>query len=276
LFSPGSWEWESDIMTQPEPIARYLDPLGLSAWRFFTVVGSTNDVALAWAHQDAPDESLVVANAQTAGRGRDGRHWVTEPGGSLAFSLVLRPSGDEGLYFSRFTALAALGLIQALSQLGLKAAIKWPNDILLGGKKVAGVLVEADWQADRANAVVIGLGVNVSAGSVPPAAGLRYPATAVEAVLGSKIDRWALLADILSALRDYRRLLQERAFVDAWNAHLAGRGAWVSFQVGHQQPEKLKVIGVSADGQLALARKPGEVIYASTGEIVMIGELPAS
>jgi BirA family transcriptional regulator, biotin operon repressor / biotin---[acetyl-CoA-carboxylase] ligase len=220
-------------MTSPEDLSPYLDPLGLGAWRYLPVVGSTNDVAREWAERRCPGLG-AGGRRRPNRRPRPGeRRWLTEPGGALAFSLVLRPTPAESGCFPRFTALAALGLIRALSGLGLAAQIKWPNDVLLAGRKVAGVLVEADWQAARVEAAVVGMGVNVSPGSVPPADSLRYPATAVETVLGARIDRWALLAETLIAMRDYRAVLAGDGLVEAWNANLAMRrrvgqvpGAW--------------------------------------------------
>ena len=256
-------------MVQTEDLSPYLDPLGLGAWRYLPVVGSTNDVAREWAAVGAPDWALVVADAQTTGRGRGERRWQTKPGGALALSLVLRPTPAEAKSFPRFTALAALGLIKALSGLGLAAQIKWPNDVLLAGRKVAGVLVEADWQSAQVEAVVVGLGVNVSPGSVPPADILRYPATAVEVALGAGVDRWVLLAETLVAMRDYRAILEQDALVEAWNAHLAMRGEWVRFQVHGEAPQKLRVLGVNPDGQLMLVHTDGTLTQALSGEILM-------
>lgn len=247
-----------------------LRPLGLSAWRYLPVTGSTNDDALAWAREGALDWSLVVADAQTAGRGRGGRRWVTEPGCGLAFSLVVRPSPAEIQFFPRFTALAALGLISALSDLGVVAELKWPNDVLLGRKKVAGVLVEADWQDGQVSAVVVGMGVNVAPGSIPQIRSLRYPATAVETALGRPVDRWALLRDILSAMRDYRASLTEESFVDAWNTHLAFREEAVRIQMSESGSQCVKVVGVSADGQLVLEHETGDQFTAPAGEILMM------
>jgi BirA family transcriptional regulator, biotin operon repressor / biotin---[acetyl-CoA-carboxylase] ligase len=256
-------------MTLPEDLSPYLDPLGLGAWRYLPVVGSTNDVAREWASAGAPDWALVVADAQTAGRGRGERRWLTEPGGALAFSLVLRPTPAESGCFPRFTALAALGLTRALAGLGLAAQLKWPNDVLLVGRKVAGVLVEADWQSARVEAAVVGMGVNVSPGSVPPADSLRYPATSVETVLGARIDRWALLAETLIAMRDYRAVLAGDGLVEAWNANLAMVGEWVRFQVHGESPHTLRLLGVNSDGQLMLAHIDGTLMLALSGEILM-------
>ena len=264
----GNREIKSTMMTHSADLAKYLDPLDLGAWRFYPTVGSTNDIALVWAEQGAPDWALVVADAQTSGRGRSSRRWVTEPGHSLAISLVVRLSEAEGSYFSRFTALGALGLIKTLSGLGLAAALKWPNDVLLMQQKVAGVLVESDWQSGVAEAVVIGLGVNIAPQSVPPADLLRYPATSIGSVLGTRVDRWAVLAEILRGMQEFRAIIEEGAFVDAWNSCLAWRDDWVRFRGIDEEPQVVRVIGVRPDGRLSLETQDGNQIDVLAGEIL--------
>src|SRR5512147_2557842 len=120
-----------------------LRDMHLGELRFFPTLSSTNDEALAWAAQGAPDLSVVVADEQTAGRGREGRKWFTPPGAALAFSLLMRPVQQETPYFPRVVGLAALSVLEALRAYGLQTQVKWPNDVLLEGRKVAGILVEA-------------------------------------------------------------------------------------------------------------------------------------
>lgn len=247
----------------------YLDPLPLSAWKYHPVAGSTNDLALDWAREDAPDSALVVADAQTAGRGRGDRRWVTTPGAALAFSLILRPTPPEVSCVPRFTALAALGLIDTLEKWGLQGEVKWPNDVLLGGKKVAGVLVEADWQGDFPTALVVGMGVNVTPEAVPLNGELRYPATSVEDAIGKGVDRWALLAETLSAMLAYREMLTTPEFMEAWNIHLALRGAWVPFRMPDGKTQWMKVLSVLPDGRLHLEQGDGARLKAAAGEIAM-------
>jgi len=257
------------MMDDDQVLRPYLDPLPLSAWQFHPVATSTNDLALAWAQAGAPDGALVVADEQTAGRGRGERRWMTQPGGALAFSLILRPTPREAACVPRFTALAALGLVAALAKLGLPAQVKWPNDVLLAGKKVAGVLVEADWQGGELNALVVGMGVNVAHASIPPDDKLRYPATSVEGALGEPLDRWALLREVLHAMLSYRRILTEPAFIDLWNEHLALRGDWVSFRLADGDTQRMKVLEVLPDGRLKLETAEGDVLNALAGEIQM-------
>jgi BirA family biotin operon repressor/biotin-[acetyl-CoA-carboxylase] ligase len=158
--------------------------LSLGDLRFYPQAGSSNDLALVWASEGARDLSLVFADEQTGGRGRLGRRWFTPAGSALAFSLIFRPSEHEREHVGLFAGLGALALVDALKARGLLAEIKWPNDVLIGGKKTAGILVETVWTGAEVDSVVLGMGVNVFAASVPPAEALNFPATCVATELG--------------------------------------------------------------------------------------------
>lgn len=244
-----------------------LNPLPLGRWEYHRSVSSTNDLAAARAAEGAPDWTLVVADEQTQGRGRAGRRWITQPGVGLAFSLALLPQPQELKYAARFTALAALGLIRALQTEGLAPLIKWPNDILLRGKKVAGVLVESSWQGEQLTALVVGLGVNVSAESIPPMDKLRYPATAVEVELGKPINRWTLLAKTLQAMFEIRTVLPKSGFMDMWNEYLAFRGERVNLVSSDGTHQRGEVVRIDKAGRLVLALPEGEIQAFPTGEI---------
>ena len=253
-------------------LSAYLDPLNLPGWRYFPEVGSTNDLALAWAQNGAEDGALILADRQTAGRGRAARRWVTNPGSALALSLVLRPKAEEARYLPRFAALAALGLVGALEEWGLEALVKWPNDVLLDGKKVAGVLVENIWQGEDLEAVVVGMGVNVTAEAVPPEDELRFPATALELQLGQKLDRWAVLAGILQRIKVYRAILPTDALMTAWNAKLAFKGSEVAFRFPNGQIRKAQVLAIRPDGRLALQLNgESEPSFVVDGEVTFVG-----
>jgi len=249
--------------------SQILESLPLGSWQFHAKVGSTNDLALDWARAGAGDWSLVLADEQSSGRGRGKRQWVTRPGSALAMSLVLRPHPDEADHIPRFTALAALGLIRALARWDLRAELKWPNDVLLGGKKAAGVLVEADWQGKALQALVVGMGVNVLAGSVPAADLTRYPATCVANALGCPVDRWELLGYILEEMLALRGVLTEQTFLDAWNNALAFRGEWVWFRAPGGEAQQVSLTGLGPGGGLIYENKRGEMVTAVAGEILM-------
>src|SRR6266508_244708 len=165
-------------MNQNE-LKKFLSKLPLGDVKYFDSIGSTNDEALAWAANDTPDFSLVVADEQTVGRGRLDRKWFTPMGTGLAFSLLLRPTAEETPHLTRTVGLAALAVAQSLRARGLAAQIKWPNDVLVHERKVCGILTESVWAGEVVDCVVIGIGVNVLRGSVPPAESLVFPATSL-------------------------------------------------------------------------------------------------
>lgn len=253
------------------PFPGHLDVPGVAGVLFYAELSSTNDLALEWADNGAADGSLVLADLQTAGRGRAERRWVTRPGTALAMSLILRPKAVEMAHVARFSALAALGLVDTLEKMGLTAEIKWPNDVLLSGRKVAGVLVETVWRGNDLTALVVGMGVNVTADSVPPAAELRYPATAVEVEMGEEVDRWSLLAGILQGIFTYRAILPTEAFMTAWNEKLAFKGQQVAFRFPDGMVQPAEVECVQPDGRLALqlADEPEPRLVAA-GEVTMV------
>lgn len=235
--------------------------------RYLKIVGSTNDVALAWAADGAADFSLVISEEQTAGRGRSGRRWYTPPGAALAFSLILRPGPEEGEKAGLFSALGALAVVEALAGRALQAEIKWPNDVLLRRRKVCGVLTETVWVGDQIDSLIVGVGVNVAASAVPPAESLTFPATCLEAEAGQPVDRLSLLHDILCALHQWRPLLGTAAFHDAWESRLAFRGETVEVWAEGQPPRAGHIVGLGQDGCLLLRSPAGEILPFPFGEV---------
>ena len=167
-------------MMDERSLRKSLSSMPLGGLRYFKQIGSTNDVALAWAAADAPDLALVYAEQQTAGRGRGSHRWFTPPGAALAFSLVLRPLPDEQSSLTLFSALGALAVCEVLEAQGLRPEIKWPNDVLLNRRKVCGILAESVWMGDKLDSLVLGIGMNIKPEAVPPADQLNFPATCLE------------------------------------------------------------------------------------------------
>jgi BirA family biotin operon repressor/biotin-[acetyl-CoA-carboxylase] ligase len=194
-----------------------LAPLG-DRVLYFNSIGSTNDVALSLAAEPGSDGAIVIAEGQTAGRGRLGREWFSPPVSGLYVSVVLRaPSAPVEV--SRATGLltltAGVALVEAVEAFtGLRGAIKWPNDVYVERRKLAGVLAEAAGGGER---IVLGYGVNVTARTYPPE--LHDRATSLESELGRPIERWGLCVETLTSLSArYRDLLSGRfdAILDAW------------------------------------------------------------
>jgi len=156
---------------------------------FFQSIGSTNDHAMSLARDGAPHGTLVVAEEQTEGKGRFGRKWFTPPNSALAFSLLLRPEGIPIEAMGDLTALGALAVAEAIEGLGIEGQIKWPNDVMLIGQKVAGVLVEGSWIGDQLEHAILGIGINVRPESVPPKEEIDIPATCIDTAVGGRVDR---------------------------------------------------------------------------------------
>jgi BirA family biotin operon repressor/biotin-[acetyl-CoA-carboxylase] ligase len=255
------------MMDENRLIQTILEKRLASAMRYFAQIGSTNDEALNWAAADAPDGALVIANDQTAGRGRLGRSWVTRPGAALAFSVIYRPSGREAECLHLFSPLAALALHSALQNLWqLPAQIKWPNDVLLQRRKTAGILAEAAWLGSQLQGVVVGVGINVLRGSVPPDAEVMFPATSVEHALGQPPDRLELLCAVLRELQTWRAHLGAPAFFDAWRKNLAFMGEQVCVdQSGNFHCGTLS--GIDGEGNILLRLTDGQIAQFAAGDI---------
>jgi len=240
-------------------------PLGPICYLDATI--STNNDALAWAADNAPDLSLVFADAQTGGRGRMGRKWFTSPGAALAFSLILRPTPDELAYPSRITGLLAVSLVAALQTYNLSPLIKWPNDVLIHNRKVAGILVESTWSGEQPEAFVLGMGVNVLKNSVPPSESLLFPAASLEDELGEPIKRPALLHAILSAFLKWRPRLGTDALINFWDAHLAFRNRQVRIEAERGKIVTGEILKLAPDGGLILRDEHGKTITVFFGDV---------
>lgn len=254
-------------------LEKSLANLDLGLLRFTARTGSTNADAAKWAEQGAPDRSLVIADEQTEGRGRLKRRWYTPPGSALAFSMILQAKHlPAGIPLTYLTALGALAVNEALcNNYHLQAEIKWPNDVLLERRKVAGILAESIWQGDRLSTVILGVGVNVSSGSIPADVDLQFPATCVNAHLEVPVERLPLLYAILDRLLAWKEQLAQSDFREAWEANLAFRDEWVylisSQESGAPVIREGQVLGLKKDGRLRLRDRAGDVFTAHSGEI---------
>lgn len=227
-------------------------------FRYFNSIGSTNDEALRWCDEGAADFSLVVAEEQTKGRGRFERRWVTHPGCALAFSLILMPRPEERNRLALFAPLCGLALRGTLEkQLGLQAEIKWPNDVLLGGRKTAGILVEANWSGDKMTGIVLGIGVNVARGSIPPVDLQQFPATCLEEHYSQPVNRYQLLQGILNAIAAWRAELGSPTFFETWQRHLAFKGEHVRIEDSQKTSIIGRVKGINSWGHLVLTLDNG-------------------
>jgi BirA family biotin operon repressor/biotin-[acetyl-CoA-carboxylase] ligase len=216
---------------------------------FFRATSSTNDHALDLASEGA----VVLADSQTAGRGRRGHSWFSPPGSGLYVSVVLAPARAR-VDATRATKLLTLGAGLAVAEgiqtaTGLKADLKWPNDLYVGRRKLAGILAEAS--GSPANLVVVGYGINIQPAAYPP--DLRDRATSIESELGRPVDRLLVLAETLSGMASrYADLLDGRydAILDAWKRRapsaIGTRVSWTTAQASMSGV----TAGIDSDGAL--------------------------
>ncbi len=235
----------------------------VQAVRFLAECDSTNRVAMEWARQGAPEGCLVVADYQSAGQGRLGRGWFGPPGQSLLFSLVLRPDlAPDRL--GLVSLVAGVGLVATLAEEGFEARLKWPNDMLIGGRKVAGILSEAELAGDGAEAVVLGVGVNVNLEREAFPSELRTTATSMSAEAGRSFDRRELLAAFLANFhRSYADLGVARpSMLDGYRRLCDTLGTKVRVE-GVEQAFEAVAVDIDASGGLVL----------DTGEVVRAGDV---
>lgn len=244
------------------PVATLGDP-----WLFLEQTESTNDLAVEHARNGVPHGALFVADLQTAGKGRAGRKWFTPAGCSLAFSLVLRFNSISVEKVGGLTVLGALSVVDALGRFGLNPEIKWPNDVLLEGKKVAGILVETSWLGDVLEYVVLGIGINVHAGSVPQSSKIDFPATCIDEVAKKRFDRTEVLVSILESMSKLLPKLGTEKLVMAWNMHLAYTNQEVLIS-GVDEEYRGIISGIRSDGRLLLKSDDGE-IPVEPGDVIL-------
>jgi BirA family biotin operon repressor/biotin-[acetyl-CoA-carboxylase] ligase len=250
-----------------ETLKLLLQDTPVTELRYFDTVGSTNDIATQWIESGASDFSLVVADQQNAGRGRMQRKWVTNPGSALAFSLILRLMPEEVPHVGLMPFLAAVSVSSALEQLyQLKPKIKWPNDILLNGKKTAGILVESVWKDVGQVSVVIGIGVNITPAALPPVENLNLQATCVEEAVGRPLDRWQLLSAILDSLHQWRSDIGRESLIDYINLRLAYKEQHVRIIENFGAELHGQLIGIDPSGALLIKSDSG-IILINIGDV---------
>jgi BirA family biotin operon repressor/biotin-[acetyl-CoA-carboxylase] ligase len=239
--------------------------------RVFQETASTNDVAERLARDGVKEGIVVFAESQTKGRGRLGRKWTSPPKRGLWFSVLLRPDlrPQEA---TRLTIASVTALARAIrAQTGVVPQIKWPNDILLRGKKVAGILTEMGAETDRVKHIILGMGVNVNhtAGDFP--ADLRKIATSLKLETGDSVDRPALAAVILRELdRDYARACSPKfaALADEWEAQCVTLGRNVTIHVGDRTIAG-RAEALDDDGALLVRTQHGRLERIIGGDVIL-------
>ena len=245
------WVREQKLKSKPDFLQPdiILKQLGQSLFArnmvFHQSLNSTNSLAKELASTGAPEGSIVLAEEQTSGRGRMGRRWVSPGCMNLLFSLLLRPAlhPDQVFVLTMILALATVEVIQKAT--GLRSMIKWPNDIYVERKKLAGILTEFSLREREIDYVVLGLGINVnwSPGNEEE---LLNPATSILAETGLKTSRNGLLIEILKLFENYYRKVLEgetEEFYKKWNelSMIMGREVEIESESGKIRGKAIKI-----------------------------------
>lgn len=233
---------------------------------------STNDDLWQMGVQGAEEGTVVIAEMQRAGKGRRGRQWVSPANRNLYMSVLLRPPfppADAG----RVTLMAGVVVCEAIRGVfSLQAQIKWPNDVLLAGKKAAGILAEMHAEQESIHFLVLGIGVNLNMGRDLFPEDLRYPATSVQLEAGRPVKRLPFVRRLLECLdRGYERLLHDRsgAVVREWNRYCAHPDAWLEANTA-AGTVRGRFRGLDEEGSLLLESAAGRMEKVRAGDVVRV------
>jgi len=234
---------------------------------FFDSLDSTNAKAFELARNGAPEGAVVIAETQTKGKGRIGRKWESPAGMNLYLSIILRPKvapqGAQGLTF-----VAAVAAAEAVLANGVKPAVKWPNDILIGGRKTAGILLEMDSEPDRVHFVIAGIGVNLNIKQDSFPEYISQTATSLIEETGSPVDRAVFTANLLASMERWYGVYLSEGFVPvlaAWKGYFASAGRPVKVTFFDKTVTGV-CAGVDEDGALLLERD-GRIERVLSGDV---------
>ncbi len=254
----------------PEEVMSGLDTRILGkVVHFFPTIDSTQHRAHALAKEGAPEGTVVIADEQVGGKGRLGRVWHSPPSTGISMSLLLRPK-LELHRCPQLTLLAAVALVEAIRQeTGLPVTIKWPNDILLNGKKICGILTELNAESDCINYLIIGMGINVNTPSFPEEIG--QIATSLMLEKGEPVKRVKLIQNILGKLEDLYAQYLEEGFAPIkarWESHAISIGKRVIIRQLSGTMVGM-ALGIDDDGVLLVQKDDGslEKVYSADIEI---------
>ena len=239
---------------------------------YYDTLDSTNLQAKLEAENGAAQGTLIVADMQTAGRGRRGRSWSSPPGTNVYYTLILRPdiAPDKA---SMLTPVMGLAVAEGIRRTcGMEAMIKWPNDIVIGGKKVCGMLAEMSVERDFIHYVVIGVGINVGIQDFPQE--IAATATSLSRECGTKVLRGELIANVMKAFEEYHGIFLESedlsGLMETYNSLLVNHDRQV--RVLDPKGEFGGIArGINELGELLVEQKDGSVVNVYAGEVSVRG-----
>jgi BirA family biotin operon repressor/biotin-[acetyl-CoA-carboxylase] ligase len=252
----------------PEEISYQLNTKIIGQRLFYETLGSTMDTAFELGLKGFPEGTAVFAESQTSGRGRLGRSWFSPKEKGIYLSLLLRPEFlPQGA--PKITLMTAVSISEAIKKItGLSVLIKWPNDIVVGGKKLTGILTELNAEADKIKFVNIGIGINVNSSK----SFLPLDATSLKEEIGTEVSRIELAREVLRAIESNYFLLKEKGFkpiLEKWKTSSAILGKRIEIN-----SQNRVICGeaqdIDMDGALLVRQDTGFIERVLSGDVVRI------
>lgn len=239
---------------------------------YFEELDSTNSFAKSMAKNEVKQGMICLTDNQTKGRGQYERNWESKSGKNLTFSLVFRPKTSER--FHVLTLACALAIVEQLNELideNPCTSIKWPNDVMLNKKKIAGLLTESVFNGNKPDRLVVGVGLNVNQCDFSPE--VTEKATSISLEKGKQISREKLLSDLLGRI-EYKYSLWHRQQTDllkSINQNIIGYGQWVGLKVNSERRNgSFKLLGIDETGKLLLLNDDGGIESFSYEQIRLV------
>lgn len=260
-----------DVVTQAELLSCMKEGL-IKSLEYHETIASTNSRAKYLAAKGALDATLVVADCQSEGRGRRGRSWVSPVGTGVFMSLILRPSLLP-FTASMLTLVAALAVHNGILEVsGLKTFIKWPNDLVVDGRKICGILTEMSAEMEEIHYVVIGIGINGNMTEFPDE--LMKTAISIRMASGRPVRRSLLIGTVIKAFFGYYERFMESGsmtgLIEEYEAVMAGRGGQVTVLDPAGSYTGI-ALGIDPQGRLLVKRNDGKVDCVVSGEVSIRG-----
>lgn len=232
-------------------------------------VDSTQKIAHRLSMENAPEGTLVIADEQLQGKGRLGRSWHSPKYTGVWMSIILRPDIPVGKT-PQLTLLTAVAVVQAIQEItGLEPRIKWPNDILLNGKKVTGILTELQAEADKVHAVIVGIGINANQKTEDFPLEIRSKATSLFIESGKKVNRSELIRAVLAKLEKLYKLYLSNGFEPVkilWESYALSIGKTITARTLNKTITG-KALGITEDGVLKIEDADGKIHYVYSADI---------
>ena len=236
----------------------------------FDSISTTMNAAHKAAKEGAAEGTIVLAEEQTAGRGRFGRSWITPKGSTIAISVVLHPHLP---HLSKLNMVASLAVVRSIESVTyLKPLIKWPNDVLIQGKKVSGMLIDSSVRGEEVEYAIVGIGINVNL-DVTRFAEISSIATSLSSQLGREVSRLRVLQHLLREMEElYLMVRRNEPVHEEWQKYLETLGKEIEVRWGGDEKaraEKGYAEAVDENGNLLLRRSDGSLVTVAAGEVTL-------